>query len=51
MKTSTTSDTYAEQIYALIGLLLLAERKKDNHLTSAELFDPTERYQVCVSHV
>ncbi|KAF9406111.1 hypothetical protein HW555_013417, partial [Spodoptera exigua] len=41
-KTATVSDTCAEEIYALIGLLLLAARKKDNHLTSAELFDPSE---------
>lgn len=26
----------------MIGLLLLAARKKDNHLTAAELFDPSE---------
>ncbi|CAG5016383.1 unnamed protein product [Parnassius apollo] len=41
-KTATVSDTCAKEIYALIGLLLLAARKKDNHLTTAELFDPAE---------
>lgn len=42
VKTATTSDTCAEEIYALIGLLLLAARKKGNYLASAELFDFTE---------
>lgn len=41
-QTATVSDTCAEEINALIGLLLLAARKKDNHLTTSELFDPTE---------
>ncbi|CAH2108113.1 unnamed protein product [Euphydryas editha] len=41
-KTATVSETCADEIYALIGLLLLSARKKDNHLTTAELFDSSE---------
>jgi hypothetical protein len=38
---ATISATCEEELTALIGLLLLSAAKKDNHLTSLELFDPT----------
>lgn len=38
---ATVSKTCAEEMKALLGLLLLTAVKKDNHLTSLELFDPT----------
>ncbi|CAB3260812.1 unnamed protein product [Arctia plantaginis] len=38
---ATISLTCEEELTALLGLLLLSAAKKDNHLTSLELFDPT----------
>ncbi|CAG4977276.1 unnamed protein product [Parnassius apollo] len=40
-QTATISSTCEEELTALLGLLLLSAAKKDNHLTSLELFDPT----------
>lgn len=40
-KTATIASTCEEELTALFGLLLLSAAKKDNHLTSLELFDPT----------
>ncbi|GBP82496.1 PiggyBac transposable element-derived protein 4 [Eumeta japonica] len=39
-KTATIAPTCEEELTALFGLLLLSAAKKDNHLTSLELFDP-----------
>lgn len=40
-KNATVSSTCEVELTALLGLLLLSAAKKDNHLTSLELFDPT----------
>lgn len=40
-KTATIAPTCDKELTALLGLLLLSAAKKDNHLTSLELFDPT----------